>query len=101
MRQYLDFMIKLHDIKQTIILRQLPVSAAHYGLLRLNSWLPLLKWLNPLPCRILRKLKEYSEIAGGLKHPVSVIPIDRIYSIENLMFKIPVVYDFTLARYAG
>ncbi len=43
-------------------------------------------------------LKEYSEISGRLKHPIS--PIDR-YSLKKLMFKSPVCYEFLLARYAG
>ncbi len=44
-------------------------------------------------------LKQYSEISGRLKHPFSLTPIDR-YSLEKLMFKISIGYDFTLARYA-
>ncbi len=43
-------------------------------------------------------LKEYSEISGRLKHPDSLTSIDR-YSFKKLMSKIPVGYDFTLARY--
>ena len=35
-------------------------------------------------------LKEYSEISGRLKNLISVTSIDR-YSLEKLMFKIPVV----------
>ncbi len=47
------------------------------------------------------KLKEYSEICGWFKHLFkdSVTPIGR-YSLIKLVFKIPVGYDFMLARYA-
>ena len=44
--------------------------------------------------------KQYPEISGWLKDPTSEVPIDR-YSLEQLMFKIPVGYYFSLARYAA
>ncbi len=63
-----------------------------------TSHLSLLKMTQLLvpksPC-----LKQHSEISGRLKHPFSLTPIDR-YSLGKVMFKIPVGYDFTLARYA-
>ncbi len=47
------------------------------------------------------KLKQYSEISGCLKHPISVAPINRYSLYKKLMFKIPVGYDIALARFAG
>ncbi len=38
-------------------------------------------------------------MSGQLKHPISVPPIDN--SLKKLIIKIPVGYDFALARFAG